>query len=214
MNAVWPWIAVALTLIVLSRALGDNPLFRFSQYLFVGLALGYTATVVINKVLVESIDGAMQQGDPVSFVFLAAPVVLGLLLWTRLGNQNMSWLANIPLALLFGVAAALALGGTILGTLLPQLDDSLFSVNELSGAPLEVMIGRIVVLVGVILVLMSFRFTRQSGKQPQAVERGIARLGRWWLLISLGVVFAGALLTYQSALIDRIQFVTRQFGLG
>jgi hypothetical protein len=214
MNVVWPWIAVALTLIVLSRALGDNPLFRFSQYLFVGLALGYTATVVINEVLVERIDGAMQQGDPVGFVFLAAPVVLGLLLWTRLGNQNMSWLANIPLALLFGVAAALALGGTILGTLLPQLDNSLFSVNELSSAPLEVMIGRVVVLVGIILVLMSFRFTRQSGKQPQAVERGIGRLGRWWLLISLGVVFAGALLTYQSALIDRIQFVTRQFGLG
>ncbi|HYF66256.1 MAG TPA: hypothetical protein VD886_25730 [Herpetosiphonaceae bacterium] len=211
---VWPWIAVALTLIVLSRALGDNPLFRFSQYLFVGLALGYTTTIVINDVLVDRIGGAMNQADPVGFVFLAAPVILGLLLWTRLGNQNMSWLANIPLALMFGVAAALALGGTILGTLLPQLDNSLFSVRALSSAPPEVMVGRVVVLVGIILVLMSFRFTRQSGKQPPAVERGIARLGRWWLLISLGVVFAGALITYQSALIDRIQFVTRQFGLG
>lgn len=214
MEAVWPWIAVALTLIVLSRAFGDNPVFRFSQYLFVGLALGYTATIIIADVLVKNISGAVQEGDPVGFVFLAIPIVLGLLLWTRLGGQQLSWSANIPLALLFCIAAALAVSGTLRGTLLPQLQASLVSVNQLTDEPdISVSVGRVVLLVGVILVLLSFKFTRQTANNPRPLGQGLARIGRWWLIVSLGVVFAGALITYQTALIDRIQFLTRQFGL-
>jgi hypothetical protein len=52
------------------------------------------------------------------------PLVLGLLLFTRIGGQRFSWLANIPLALLFGVGGALAVGGALVGTLGPQLLDT------------------------------------------------------------------------------------------
>ncbi len=214
MSAVWPWIAVGLTLIVLSRAFGDNPVFRFSQYLFVGLSLGYTATIIVTDVLVKRINGAVQQGDPVGVVFLAIPVILGLLLFTRLGNQQLSWSANIPLALLFCVAAALAIAGTLQGTLLPQIQASLFSITQLSEPDIAVSVGRVVLLVGVILVLLSFNFTRQATKDARPVGGGLARIGRWWLIVSLGIVFAGALITYQTALIDRILFLSRQFGLG
>lgn len=214
MNAVWPWIAVILTLLVLSRAFGDNPMFRFSQYLFVGLALGYTATILVSDVLVKRISGVVQNGDPVGVVFLTIPVALGLLLWTRIGTQNISWFANLPLALLFGVAAALAIGGTLLGTLLPQIRASLFSYREFETVPIAQSIGRVVLVIGLILVLFSFKFTRQSSTKPRAIERGLVHIGRWWLLVSLGIVFAGAIITYQTALIERIQFLTRQFGLG
>jgi len=212
MDAVWPWIAVALTLIVLSRAFGDNPVFRFSQYLFVGLSLGYTATIIISNVLLDAFNGVQQQSNLLGLVSLVIPVVLGLLLFTRLGNQQLSWAANIPLALLFCVAAALAIAGTLQGTLLPQLQVSLFSVKQLSSDPIDVSVGRVVLLIGLILVLLSFTFTRQSARDPQ--PRALARVGRWWLIVSLGIVFAGALITYQTALIDRILFLSRQFGLG
>jgi hypothetical protein len=216
MNVVWPWIAVALTLIVLSRAFGDNPVFRLSQYLFVGLSLGYTATIIVTDVLVKRINGAVQQGDPVGVVFLVIPVVLGLLLFTRLGSQQLSWAANMPLALLFCVAAALAIAGTLRGTLLPQLQISLFSVTDLTRDPVSVSVGRVVLLIGLILVLLSFNFTRQSTKDSPSrpMGQGLARVGRWWLIVSLGIVFAGALITYQTALIDRILFLSRQIGLG
>ncbi|MBA3469223.1 MAG: hypothetical protein H0T53_06215 [Herpetosiphonaceae bacterium] len=211
MSAVWPWIAVALTLIVLSRAFGDNPVFRLSQYLFVGLSLGYTATIIVTDVLGKNVSDAVQKGD----LFLAIPVILGLLLFTRLGSQQFSWTANIPLALLFCVAAALAIAGTLRGTLLPQLQISLFSVSQLTSEPdISVSIGRVVLLIGLMLVLLSFNFTRQTTPDAQPMGRGLARIGRWWLIVSLGIVFAGALITYQTALIDRILFLSRQFGLG
>ena len=50
-------------------------------------------------------------------------------------RQEFSWLANIPLALIFGVGAALAAGGAIAGTLAPQILDT--SNRSLAGDPLQ-----------------------------------------------------------------------------
>ncbi len=217
MDAIWPWIAFGLTLIVLSRAFGDNPLFRFSQYFFVGLGLGYTVTVLLTNVLVEPARGMVEAGPSIGQTIWLIPIVLSVLLFTRLGSQQFSWLANFPLAILFGVGAAVALMGTIAGTVLPQISDSLVSINTFTNAPdLSVVIGKIVLVIGVVLVLLSFSFTRSKqpteGEQPAA--SGIHSIGHWLLVISLGVAFGGALLTYQTALIDRVQFITRQLGLG
>lgn len=214
MTYVWPWIAAALTLIVLSRAFGDHPLFRISQYFFVGLSLGYAATIIISDVLIRQIEPAVRRADLVELLLLLIPLVLGGLLWTRIGGQQLSWAANIPLALLICVAAALALAGTIRGTLLPQLRATagVQQIALLNDTPAN-MVGRIVLIVGLILVVGSFAFTRQR-PTISASQRTITVLGRWWLIVSLGVVFAGALLTYQTALIDRIQFLARQFGFS
>jgi hypothetical protein len=38
-------VAAVLTLMVLSRIAGDNPLFRIAQYLFVGVSLGLAFVV-------------------------------------------------------------------------------------------------------------------------------------------------------------------------
>lgn len=216
MSGIWQWVAAALTLIVLSRAFGNNPVFRFSQYLFVGLSLGYAATVIVTKVLVSRFGSAMQGGEPQAVALVLIPLLLGVLLLTRLGGQQASWMANVPLGLLFGVAAALTITGTFLGVLIPQILASLFSIRVFTGADLAAAIGRVVLLIGIVLVLLSFRFTRTNTKPNQA-EVGSSvtvQIGRWWLLVSLGVVFAGSLVTYQTALIDRIQFLLRQVGLG
>ncbi|MCX7791581.1 MAG: hypothetical protein N2378_13150, partial [Chloroflexaceae bacterium] len=119
-------IAVVLTLLVFSRLLGDNPAFRAVQYLFVGASLGYAFVVVYHQVLrPEALTLLGSVTDPLLFGLRLAPWLLGLLLLTRLTRrQTVSWLANIPLALLFGVAMALAVGGALAGTIVPQLLDT------------------------------------------------------------------------------------------
>ena len=222
MELIWPWIAFGVTLVVLSRIFGDNPLFRISQYFYVGLALGYTVTILLTELLVEPIRAFNTQGATAEQAFQLVPLLVGLLLFTRLGKQSVSWIANFPLAILIGVAAATTLTGVLLGTLLPQFKALLISINDVfivqtgTLADLMALIGQIILLIGVIIVLLSFSFTR-TRVDPATNMVQVSRVhlvGHWILIFSLGIVFAGALITYQTALIDRILFMTRQLGLG
>lgn len=198
-------VAVVMTLLVLSRIAGDNPAFKVAQYLFVGVSLGYTFVVVYFTVLLPATRSLLDtSGDLATLGVRAAPLLFGLLLLPRLTNrQNASWLANLPLGLLFGVGAALALGGAIVGTLFPQLLDS---ARPLSG-DIASAVGAVFLVLGVVVTLCYFYFTvpRTSGVGRLAAGAGV--LGRWLIIFSFGFFLAGALLTYLTALTERLRFI-------
>lgn len=196
-------IAVVLTVLVLSRIVGDNPLFRFSQYLFVGVALGYAVVVAYHQVLRPAVLGLASAQNSVQLGARMVPLLLGLLLFTRLGSQRASWLANIPLALLFGVGAALAIGGAAAGTLGPQILDT--AARPLTGTPGAVL-GALVLVIGVMLVLSVFYYNAPSPGRT-SLRRLIVQSGHWLLIVSFGALFAGAVITYMTALSERLQFV-------
>jgi hypothetical protein len=199
-----PAVAVVLTLLVLSRVAGDNPLYRFSQYLFIGVSLGLALVVVYHQVLRPALfDVLLAANNPTLLGLRLVPLVLGLLLFTRIGGQRFSWLANIPLALLFGVGGALAVGGALVGTLGPQLLDT---AARPIAAPPAAALGTLVLALGVVLVLASFYFAAPAGRPTRARQLSVAA-GRGLLLLSFGYFFAGALTTYMSALIERLQFI-------
>lgn len=203
-------IPVALTLVVLSRIVGDNPLFRAAQYLFVGVALGYAFVVVYFQVLRPAvIQVVVSRDNPLLVGLRLAPFVLGLLLLPRIaGRQSFSWLANIPLALLFGVGAALALGGAFVGTLLPQLLDT---ARAPGAEPLQV-VGSVLLAFGVIVTLMYFYFTVPPTTGGGRIVAAGAQIGRWLLMVAFGFFFAGALLTYITALNERLEFIVTWFS--
>lgn len=202
-------VGVVLTLLVFSRLFGDNPAFRLAQYLFVGVSLGYAFVVVYHQVLRPQTLGLIADlNNPFGFGLRLIPFVLGLLLITRLtSRQNVSWLANIPLALLFGVAAALAMGGALVGTLLPQLFDT---ARPVSGDPLQV-VGSVLLVLGVVLTLCYFYFTVPRETAGGRVVAIGALIGRWLLMVAFGFFFAGALLTYLTALNERLGFLVGWF---
>lgn len=194
-----------LTLLVFSRLLGDNPAFRFAQYLFVGVSLGYAFVVVYHQVLRPN-AGAMlaDSGDPTRLGVRLIPFLLGLLLLARVtGRQAASWLANIPLAVLFGVGAALALGGAVVGTLRPQI---LATVRPSGVDPLALG-GAALLLLGVVLTLCYFYFTVARTTPAGRLIAGGAAAGRWLLMIAFGFFLAGGLITYLTALNGRLEFL-------
>lgn len=198
-------VAVLLTLLVFSRLLGDNPAYRTAQYLFVGVSLGYAFVVIYHQVLRPAALGALvASADPMQLGLQLAPWLLGLLLLTRLtGRQTVSWLANIPLALLFGVGTALAVGGALLGTLVPQIIDT---VRPVGADPFQA-VGAVLLLLGVILTLCYFYFTVPRDTARGRVVALGASVGRWLLMIAFGFFFAGGLLTYLTALNSRLEFI-------
>lgn len=202
-------LAVILTLLVLSRILGDSPAFRFAQYLFIGLSLGYAFVVVYYQVLSPALITLIQEpADPLLLSLRITPFVLGALLLTRITNrQSWSWLANLPLSLIFGIAAALALAGAVTGTLTPQIVETI-QVGAVE--PLQ-LAGAIVLALGVIVALCYFYFTVPNTAPSGRLVAGGARVGRWLLIITFGFFLAGALTTYLTALSVRLSFVVNWF---
>lgn len=198
-------IGVILTLLVLSRLFGDNPAFRIVQYLFIGSSLGYALVVLYHQVLRPGLFGLLASlNDPFGFSVQLIPWLIGLLLLARItGRQAVSWLANLPLAILFGVGTALAVGGALLGTLVPQM---LATVQPMGTTPLE-LAGAVLLVLGVICTLCYFYFTVPRTTPVGRVVALGAVVGRWLLMIAFGFFLAGGLITYLTALNGRLEFI-------
>ena len=80
-------IAAILTIMVLSRIVGDNPLFRVAQYLFVGVSLGLVFVVAYHQVLRPAI-GALVAGGGDNSTFYGIPLLLGLLMLPRITRRQ------------------------------------------------------------------------------------------------------------------------------
>ncbi len=199
-------VAVILTLLVLSRMIGDNPLFRVAQYMFVGVSLGYAFVIVYHQVIKPAAAQILNIGNaPVLAILQIIPFLLGVLLLPRImGRQKFSWLSNIPLGLIFGVSASLALSGALLGTMVPQI---LATINVPMQGNITELVGSLLLTLGVILSLSYFYFTVPRNAPLKRASQISARLGRWVIVVTFGFFFAGALLTYVTALSDRIEFI-------
>jgi hypothetical protein len=206
------WVAVVLTLFVFSYLLSDNVLFRLAEHLFVGLSIGYAAVVVFHsilsaKLIVPMIGALGQDNQGERVLLLLIPLVLGLLLLTR-PSKRFSWLGGLSVAFLMGVGSALAIGGSLLGTLLPQADATADIVGDGSALGL---LGGLVVLTGTTGVLLHFHFEvgrdgRLAGFRDRIV-RIWGGLGRWFVVIAFGAILATTFMSRLSLLVGRIEFL-------
>ena len=208
-------VAVVLTLFVFSYLLGDNILYRLAEHVFVGVAVGYAVVVAFHTVLGDKLltplSVALSEGDSGQFLLLAIPLALGLLLLTK-PFRTISWLGSLSVAVLLGVGAALAIGGALLGTLLPQVDAAAdvtyFSTRYGPGLGL---FSGLVALAGTIGVLLFFYFGRGQQGRMAGLRESLVRiwggLGRWYIMVAFGAILATTFLSRLSLLIGRIQFL-------
>lgn len=201
------WVGAILTLIVFSYLLGDSPLFRIAQAIFVGVAVGYGATAAVYLVLAPKLFEPLIADTTTNWP-LFVPLILGLLLFTKL---RASWasLGNLSIAFLFGVGGALAIGGALGGTLLPQLQATVVSLSPAQG--LDTVFDNLLLVIGTIGAFLSFRFItsaeRPSFRALSAVARGWGYVGRWFVLIAFGAIFAGTAVSRISILIGRVYYL-------
>lgn len=216
--------AAVLTLITLSYAIGDHQLFRVVLYLFVGVAAGYAAAVAIQDVilphLVYPILDEIAGTPSLDLVELGVRAVLSVLLFTKLSPRT-ARLGNPVTALLAATGAALAIGGAIQGTILPQIGAAagLFDVAaielELQGGHypevIQIIFDGSLILVGTVCTLAYFHFGAVSrGKQDPLRNifiDALAWVGSVFIAIALAALFTGVLLAALGALIERLAFL-------
>ena len=90
-------IGFVLTLMVFSYIFGDNFLFRLATHIFIGVATGYAAVLVIYNIIFPMLA---QPGN--ELVRLGPPLILGVWLLTKT-SPRLSRLGNPVLAYLVGV---------------------------------------------------------------------------------------------------------------
>ncbi len=206
------WIAALLTLAVLSYILGENGIFRIAEHLFVGVAAGYAGALAWSHVLAPRLTLLIT--DPYANWHYGVFFVLGLLLLAR-GVRPLSALANLPLSILFGTGAALALGGALAGTLVPQLGATIRSVapGDYGGGLLgwAYAVDALLLVFGTVATLATFHYAARGRGPLNVVSDGfmriLQRVGNKFILIAFGALFAGAILTFFTILQSRIAFL-------
>jgi hypothetical protein len=222
---IGPVVAMLLTIMVLSYLIGDNPLFRLASHLFIGVAAGYAGALAARSVLWPGLVQPMLQAglggliQPSAVLTLIVPALLALLLMLKV-LPGASRLGTFSSAFLVGVGAAVVVGGAITGTLLPQSLAAMSTLSPAAVAPQtgetgwERMINVVIVLVGTISTLAYFRFTRRTkpagayAAGPLTLAGGaLSAVGRAFIALAFGVMYAGALSGTLLILAQRIQFL-------
>lgn len=208
-------VGLLLTVMVFSYLIGDNPLFRIAVYLFIGVASGYAATVVVHYVILPKLIQPLLAFDPLAIIASVFALSLLAKLFPRI-----SWVGSFAMAVLVGVGAAAALGGALIGTLLPQAQAAIdgFDIRSAGGgvnALLQLTEGG-VMLLGTVFTLASFHFSagRAPDGSPQRnrIIEGVAWLGRIFIAITFGALFAGVYVSALTAMIERLSFIIRGVG--
>lgn len=211
-------VGLVLTLLIFSYLIGDNPLFRIAVYLFIGVASGYGAAVVWHYVLIPKLFAPLQSSDPSQLLSAVVPLLLCVSLLAKL-SPRISWLGNGAMAILVGVGAATAVGGAVLGTLIPQVQAAIDALDVRSAATgaqaFTTLLEGVVMLAGTVFTLGYFQFT--AGRAPDGTPKrnivfeGIAWVGRVFIAITFGVLFAGVYMAALTAMIERLSAIISFF---
>ncbi len=203
------WIPITLsallTLMVYSYLLRDNPLYRLAEHLLVAAGVAYALTVAVHAVLLPRLLLPLLR-EGTGRADLLIPLALGLLLLARALPRG-SRLGNPGLAYLIGVGVALAVGGALVGTLLPQAMATMLPVLPSPTLSPQDALNNGLVVAGTVLVLLSFLYVRRSEPSPSERPALWRQPGRWFLMIALGSLFGGTSLTLLSLLAGRLDFL-------
>ena len=215
------WVAALLTLCVFSYLYRDNPFYKMTESIIVGVSAGYWIvqygwTVLVQKVLLKLAPDvaryAFLPDTPAEtqpdYLYLI-PVILGCLIFCRL-IPKVSWLGRWPLAFIVGTTAGLKLilflnadfVRQIRSTMLPLI---VYSVGSSGSREFDwyQSLQNLVIVVSVLSSLTYFYFSVEH----KGIVGRISRVGVWVLMISFGASFALTVMGRITLLTMRLQFL-------
>ncbi len=190
-------VGFILTLFIYSYIVGDNVLYRLAVHVLVGITAAYALVIAVQRVFLPVFQQLRENPTDPANVWLLVPLLFALLLVLKL-VRPVAWLGNSAVAVLIGVGAAVAIVGTIAGTLLPQI------VAPPAGNALITVVAAVLT----ICTVLYFQFTGRSDERGDMVmpvwQRAISLTGRAVLMVTFGALFAALLSTSLVLLVDRL----------
>lgn len=205
------WIGAILTLGIFSFLYKDNPFYKFSEALFVGISAGYWFVVTFwqyfvpkfwdNMVLAYSELVTKGRVD-YHWVYLLGGF-FGVLMLLRL-VPKIGWLSRWSLAFIVGTTAGLQFTRYLESNGIKQVVGTIKPL--LVSGNMNATIGNIIIVVGTFCGLIYFFFS----KEHKGAFGGAARVGVWFLMITFGALFGYTVMSRMSLLIGRMDYL---FGI-
>jgi len=193
-------IAGLLTLAILSFLYRDNPIYKMAESLLIGVSIGYTLVIVWSSTLMDLLFKPLFSDGHYAFVL---PLVLGLLMFGRFFAKT-SYLSRIPIAVMIGSGAGVAIPVMLEARTLKQMSATVTPLITESGFP---DVSAIVVIVGVLTTLSYFYFSREH----KGALGTSAKIGTYFLMIFFGATFGYTVMSRMSTFIGRMEFLLTEF---
>lgn len=189
-----------LTLAIYTFLYKDNPIYRAAESLLIGLAMGYVLVIYWQTAFMDRIFlPLLNQSD----YWVLIPLTLGLLMFSRVSNKY-SWLSRIPIALMIGAGAGVAIPAMLYARILKQISASVMPLfTESGGFNFEA----VVVIVGLLSTLSYFYFSREH----KGIMGKVSKLGTYFLMLFFGATFGYTVMSRMSTFIGRIDFLLSDF---
>ena len=226
---IWGMIGLLLTVMVLSSLIGDNLFFRWAASIFVGVTAGFLTVLITHQILWPYLLQPLISGTLYQRLWVLIPLILSFLLIIS-QFPKLSGAGRIPLAFLAGLTAAIAIGGAVFGTMIPQIRAVVNNFDPAGwyaspGRPWMRIVEAVLMLIGVIGALSFFHFGRRFKRGPDLstntsprLFEALSKVGKVFIGVALGAVFAGIFSSVLLAMIDRVwligNWIIYWFGVG
>ena len=218
----WPrtvglWIAALCTLGIMSFVLGDNPLYKLMESIFVGVSAAYLMVAgfwdelvqnlfksIVPDLMRNSFLPGLEEGLESDYTYVAPLVMSVMMLW-RLAPRG-AWIARWPLAFFIGATAGFRLVSYLEADFVQQINNTIMPLIVYSADESFDVWGSIrnlLIVGGVLLGLVYFFFSVPH----RGVVGGLARGGVWLLMITFGASFGYTVMGRIALLADRLQFL-------
>lgn len=223
---IWSTVTILIggiaTLAIFTFLFKENPLYRFFEHVFIGIAAGLGTILVLKNFLWPEIivpllglnivrypDGTTsQEYNPFNLLYLIA-MLFGLLYYASY-SKRYGWLAKLVVGFSLGMSGGIALKG-FFNEWIPQIASSMKPLVVFNCTPENVcalnylMSLQNCVFVFTLLSVMYYFFF--SFKREGVLSKGFATSGRWLMMVCFGAFFGSTVMARMALLVERIQFL-------
>ncbi len=225
-NDLWVWIGVVLTFCIYSFLYKDNPLYRFGEHLFVGVANAFALSFMIHRIIIpimwrpfaeacrvsstEGMNASLWNPVHTEANFLViVPGFIGLLYFARF-IPKVTWMVRIPIGMFMGYYTGRTVPAYFEGTVFPQMRGTLLTqaaFDPAQGGGLWHGIFAVIILIGVLGTLAYFYFSKEhKGPLKWAAQTGIV-----FVMVGFGASFGFTVMARVSLAIGRCVFILRDW---
>ncbi len=208
------WIAAFFTLGIFSFLYRDNPFYKISEAVVVGVSAAYWMVVAFHTTLLPNLFGKIWPGWIQSWampglkadrdLLYIVPLVLGVFLLMRLSPKG-GWISRWPLAFFIGVFCGLRLMGYMHADFLNQIRNAIVPLGVFGddGFDFWASLSNFFLVAGLLVCLVYFFFSFEH----KGIVGKTAKVGIWVLMITFGAGFGYTVMGRIALLAIRLEFL-------
>jgi hypothetical protein len=203
------WLGALATLALYTVLYRENPIYRFAEHVFLGLAIGYGAYVTWRDILFPKWYTPLftEHHWPWIFAFVAGAM------YYTIYSKRFSWMSRVVMMTMMGLSAGLTFR-QFFGEYYPQIGASFKPLVVIQKTPVDMggsafaSFTNILFLVCLLAVSIYFLF---SFEQRNPAIRKTANVGRWLMMVAFGAMFGSTVMARMSLFIGRLDFLFRDW---